>query len=410
MQFPRLIESDLERLLNKNRSILLFGPRQTGKSTLIENFLAKVKQKKIVYRLQDINNYQELIKNPELVQQRVELELKSGPVLLFIDEVQKIPILMDSCQYLIDTYKEKIRVILSGSSARKLRVIGTNLLPGRVIIRNLHSLILPEIQEKKEQRIVPIKFQPDNYPNTNISLEDLLLYGSLPGILKEKENEIREDLLKSYVLSYLEEEIRAEALSRNLGLFSRFLELSAFESNSSPNMSKLSQETGIPISTIKNYFQLLEDTLITYSIPAFRKKSRKQILTTPKYIYYDTGIRNAASGMPLNKQILKTELSGKLFEHFISLELIKRIKYQHSSWKYFHFRTNHGIEVDFVIQTDDELIPIEIKYTNTPDSKHIRHLKVFMEEFNCKQGYLIGLFKNALKLEKGIYAIPWNEI
>jgi len=332
MQFPRLIESDLERLLNKNRSVLLFGPRQTGKSTLIENFLAKVKQKKIIYRLQDINNYQELIKNPELVQQRVEIELKSGPVLLFIDEVQKIPILMDSCQYLIDTYKEKIRVILSGSSARKLRTIGTNLLPGRVIIRNLHSLILPEIQEKKEQRIVPVKFQSDNYPDTNISLEDLLFYGSLPGILKEKENEIREDLLKSYVLSYLEEEIRAEALSRNLGLFSRFLELSAFESNSSPNMSKLSQETGIPISTIKNYFHYLciHIYIIVESkkfILSIVKKRVKEIDPDARIILFGSRARKDHHKdsdwdfLILTKQVVTIELKNQITDSFFEAEL-----------------------------------------------------------------------------------------
>ena len=141
-----------------------------------------------------------------------------------------------------------------------------------------------------------------------------------------------------------------------------------------------------------------------------KKLSRKQILTTPKYIYYDLGVRNVASGMPLNKRLLKTEFGGKLFEHFICLELIKRIKYSYPTWKYFFWRTNHGLEVDFIIQTEDEIIPIEIKYTDTPQKRHLSHLKIFMEEFKCKRGYVIGTFPRAMKLENNISAIPWDEI
>jgi len=409
MDFPRVIKDKINKYLTGGHNLLLLGPRQTGKSTLIQDAISELKKKKIlIYKLQDIYTYQQLLKDPSSLIKNVEEELKTNNVCLFIDEVQKIPILLDGCQYLIDQYKKKITVILTGSSARKLRKSGANLLPGRVLFNHLHSLILPEIKKQKEQRIIPIKFTPKKYPKENITLDDLLLYGSLPGILKEKE--IRADLLESYVATYLEEEIRAESLSRNLSEFSKFLELSALESNTAPNLSKLSQETGVALATIKSYFQLLEDTLITYPIPIFQKLTRKQVLTTPKYIYYDLGVRNVASGMPLNKGILKTEIGGKLFEHFICLELIKRIKYFHPTWKYFFWRTNHGLEVDFIIQTDDEIIPIEIKYTDSPQARHISHLKIFMEEFKCNRGYVIGTFPRAMKLDDKISAIPWDEI
>ena len=408
MHFNRYLEQKIKQYLTHKKSILLLGPRQTGKSTLIEDFLTQNKNKEILsYKLQNIKIFQSLIKDPTLIANEVERKLeKVKSLILFIDEVQKIPILLDDCQYLIDTYKERILTILTGSSARKLRQKGVNLLPGRVIVENIHPLILPEIINQEEQNIVPLDVKKKY--TSKVSLSDLLIYGSLPKIAKE--TRFKETELNSYVENYLQEEIRQEALTRNLHGFSNFLELAAFESNSSPNLSKLSQETGIPASTIKNYFDILEDTLNTYTIQPFRKPSRKQILTTPKYIFFDLGVRNVACHMPLNKQILNTETSGKLFEQFVILELIRRIKYKHRHWKYYFWRTNNGLEVDFIIQTEDEVIPIEIKYTSVPQKNHIKHLEIFMEEYKCKKGYLVGLFPRAQKLTDKIDAIPWSEI
>lgn len=413
MNFDRLLLQKLKEYLLHKESIMLLGPRQTGKSTLINELLNSLKTEKLVYELQNTSIFEELIKNPHSIVQAVEHKINLKNLILFIDEVQKIPALLDNCQYLKDKYKNNISIIVTGSSARKLRQKGVNLLPGRVLMDNLHSLIFNEIFEIEEQIILPIKFRAKK-KNTlnNIALDDLLIFGALPGVLtKEK---YKEKLLISYVSTYLEEEIRQEALTRNLGEFSNFLQLAALESNTAPNMSRLSQATGITLSTIQNYFKLLEDTLVTYSIPPFRDNknlSRKQILSTPKYIFYENGVRNAAAKLPLNKNILNSEISGKIFEHFIVLEFVKRIKYEYPYWKYYFFRTNHGIEVDFVIETDErEIIPIEIKYTDTIQKKQIQHLNIFMDEFNCKRGYLVGLFKRPLKISDKITALPWNMI
>ena len=411
MEFKRFLETKLEDYLKSSKSILLLGPRQTGKSTLIESLLSNSKRKSLTYKLQFSETYQKIVKYPTQIAKSVEAELlKEKSLNLFIDEVQKIPALLDDCQYLVDKYKNRLSIILTGSSARKLRSKGVNLLPGRVFLKSLHPLIFPEIIKCSNQWIAPIKIKSNTLEN--ISLEDLLIYGSLPGVLSEKKK-FKQDLLKSYVSIYLEEEIRAEALTRNLGHFSNFLELSSLESGTIPNLSKLSQETGIPVMTVKNYFQLLEDTLITHTIPAFRKESRKQILSTPKYIYFDIGVRNAASDISLNPKILKTEQGGKLFEQFVILEFIRRIKYSYPTWKYYYWRTNNGLEVDFIIQTDDEIIPIEIKFTDIPQDKHIKHLKIFMDEYKkykVKRGFLIGNFSSSMKLTENIYAIPWSEI
>ena len=408
MNFQRFFMPRLGEYIKFSKNILLLGPRQTGKSTLIETLIQENKRPNLVFKLQEIKTFQQIVKSPEYITNVAESKLESGPINLFIDEVQKVPILLDGCQYLIDKYKKKLCVVLTGSSARKLKAKGVNLLPGRIILEYLHPLTLPEIYKTKIQRIVPLKTSIKYDFSKDLKLEDFLIYGTLPGILKEKR--FRTKLLTTYVQTYLQEEVKAEALTRNLGLFSRFLELSSFESGGLPNLSKLSQETGIGLSTIKNYFQILEDTLIMHTIPAFKKDSRKQILSTPKYIYFDLGVRNVASNMPLNKGILNTEIGGKLFEQFICLELINRIKYEHPNWRYFYWRTNTGLEVDFIIQTEEEIIPVEIKFTNTLRRDHIKHLKVFMEEYKIKKGFVVGLFEDTQKLENNIYAIPWQEI
>ena len=408
MTFDRFLTSNLKDYLKYSKSILLLGPRQVGKSTLIETLLENAKTEKLIYRLQDVETFENIIKSPKIISNKVEAELEnSDKLILFIDEIQKIPMLLDSCQYLIDKYKNKLSVILTGSSARKLRAKGVNLLPGRIIVENLYPLITPEIFSSENQRLLPIKFKHKE-KTQKVTLEDILLYGTLPGILSEEKFRLK--FLKSYVSTYLQEEIRQEALTRNLGGFSKFLELAALASGSIINLTKISNETGIVLNTIKNYFQILEDTLVTFTIPAFTKKLKKQILSTPKYLFFDVGIRNAICRIPFNKEILQTEVGGRIFEQFIILELIKRLKYEYQDWRYFYWRTNNGLEVDFIIQTDDEIIPIEIKYTNTPQNEHIKHLQIFMDEYGCKRGFLIGNFKETLKLTKDIYAIPWSEI
>lgn len=410
MQFNRFLSGEVEKYLKLSKNILLLGPRQTGKSTLIENYLKTANKNKLIYKLQDIRTYEDIVRSPGMVFDAAEKKMESGiPLVLYIDEIQKIPKLLDGCQYLIDEYKNKITVIITGSSARKLRRGEVNLLPGRVFVENLHSLIFPEIMKSEEQRILPISVKTSKENNLRFSLEELLLYGTLPGVLKELN--LANKILDSYVSTYLQEEIRAEALSRNLGDFSKFLQFSALESGGAPNLTNLSKETGVAINTIKNYFYLLEDTLLTYSIPPFTKRARKQILSTPRYVFYDLGIRNAASRTGLNSKVLKTEIGGKLFEQLITLELIKRIKYAYPYYKYFFWRTKTGLEVDFIIQTNEgEIIPVEIKYTDVPHKRHLSHLKIFMEEFNCKKGFLIGTFKRAMKLTDKITAIPWDEI
>ena len=408
MYINRFLTDSLEEILDLFNSILLLGPRQVGKSTLIKELLNSRKEKVISYKLQNPQDLYEIHSSPGIITKRVELEVKTNQVILFIDEIQKCPELLDECQYLIDEYKNKLKVILTGSSARKLKRKGINLLPGRVIVENLHTLILPEILKQSEQLILPVKNKLLNPTLSKIDLKEILLFGLLPGVFKSPS--LKGKILKSYITTYLEEEIRQEALTRNMSAFAKFLELSALESNRVLNFSHISSDSGIPVNTVKNYFHILEDTLITFSIPPFTAKTRKQVLSTPKYIYFDTGVKNAIINSFPDKKNLHPEQAGKLFEEFVILELIKRIKYHYPSYKYSYWRTNQGIEIDFIIQTPKEIIPIEIKYTKVSSESHIKHLKIFMDEFNVNRGFLIGDFRSPHMISKNITAIPWNYI
>ncbi len=408
MQFQRILEQKIFKLKKEKANFLLLGPRQTGKSTLIENILRKDKKKILRFKFQETKTFEDISKRPSIIFEAARAALEEGSLTLFIDEIQLIPSVLNDCQSLIDEYKNKIQIFITGSSARKLRRMEANLLPGRVIYQKLFPLTLQEIFPNHSNKILKT-LSKLKVEKSSITLEDLLIFGSLPGILNSSKN-LRGELLTSYVSTYLQEEIRAEAVTRNLGAFARFLELAAYESGSCPNLSKLSQEVGIPLNTIKNYYQILDDTLITFSLPAFLKEGRKRIVSTPRYFFFDLGVRNACAGLELNPHILKTE-SGKLFEHFVILELVRRIEYYYPrQYKYYYWRTNYGAKVDLVLESQNELIPIEIKYTQVPRNDDISHLKTFMSTYGAKKGYLVGRFDHALKMTPEITALPWQEI
>ncbi len=387
MQYiARLLEKEVEREIKRGKSILLLGPRQTGKTTLIKHFgndlfLSLIRP--------DIRQRYE--KNPELLYSEIEAlstEQKRRNPLVIIDEVQKVPAILDVVQDIIDN--KKASFILTGSSARKLRRgPNVNLLPGRVIASRLDPLVLNEL---------------DLY-----NLNELIIYGSLPGILLTKDTYEKEKELESYITTYLEEEIRAEAIVRNLGPFARFIELAASESGNIINLRKLSQEIGVSHTTIASYYQILEDCLIIEKIdPIIKSKTRKKLTRSQKYLFFDLGVRRVAAreGTKQPKEML-----GKLFEQFIGLELIRYSRLSHKRARVFFWRDPDGPEVDWVLDVENTYIPIEIKWTDSPTKSDIKHLKVFLSEYkNTKLGYLVCQTPRKLKLDENIFAIPWQEV
>ncbi|MCX7121539.1 MAG: ATP-binding protein [Gammaproteobacteria bacterium] len=384
---PRLIEKPIRHALARGKSILLLGPRQTGKTTLVREQL----QPDMSYSFATGSVRQRYEKNPELLEKELIEKIKTHKKkpLIFIDEVQKIPRVMDIAQHLIDD--QLAQFILSGSSARKLKTgRELNLLPGRVVAFTMTPLLQDELPK-------------------HVSLEDLLLYGSLPGITTELNSDDREADLQSYVTTYLEEEIRAEALVRNVGSFTRFLEVAAGESGKQLNFTKLSQEIGVSDTTIKSYYQILEDCLIASRVdPVIKTQTKRRLIKSPKYLFFDLGVRRACAneGVRLPQHVL-----GDLFEHYVGNELIHQSELCSRKIKVRYWRDSAGPQVDFVLDVEHEYIPIEVKWSDKPDRSDVKQLEKFMAEYpEAKLAYVICRSPNRYKITEKIMALPWNEI
>lgn len=388
MYIHRLLQEKLLKTLTRGKSVLLLGPRQTGKTTLINQVPAD--KRFTLANPQDRLRYE---KAPFALTTEVEAlaeSEKDNLPLIIIDEIQKIPILMDAVQDLID--RKIARFVLTGSSARKLRRGGDmNLLPGRVIPLRLDPLTQNELTLQ------------------NIPLNTVLLDGSLPEIALTKDVSERESLLEAYVTIYLEEEIRAEAIVRDLGHFARFLELAASQSGKIVNFSKLSQEIGVTHSTITSYYQILEDCLVTERIePITQSKTRRKLVKTQKYLFYDLGVRRlvAREGRNLSRMDM-----GNLFEQYVGLELIRMSRLAQQRFSVRYWRDSNGLEVDWVVETEGRYIPIEVKSTNLPTLQDAKHLQIFLDEYKqAKKGFIICQTPHPMKISDKIYALPWNRM
>lgn len=403
---PRLLEDILQAKTSLDKVRLLFGARQTGKSTLLQR-IADANAR--VFNLQERRTRLELERDPHVFTQILEAD-SSSPVVVCVDEIQKVPALLDEIQYLYDTYPGRFRFLLTGSSARKLKTSSANLLPGRAHLFNLCPLILRERQDASESRVFPVKTELPETGFPEPAIEDLLLFGSLPGVaLENKETRVR--TLESYVDLYLEEEIRRESLVRNVGAFQQFLELAATESGQIINLTNISRESGVPVATLRTYYQVLEDTFVGYRIPAFGAVGRKRVLTTPRFLFYDNGVRNAAARYRFSTDLLKTQI-GLLFENWVGQELMHRCLYAGRSYRLSFWRTAHGAEVDYVLETPDEVIPIEVKATESPTLADASHLKLFLETYpqRARRGFIICRCREPRRLIDNIEAIPWKSL
>lgn len=386
---PRLIETPLKNSLKRGKSILLFGARQTGKTTLIKHLNVS----DLSYTLLDPELRLQFEKHPNLLRKEIAAYRQRHHIeqpLITIDEAQKAPALMDAIQLIIDN--REAQFILTGSSVRKLRRHAQfNLLPGRVVNFHLDPLSISEL------------------PNPISSLESLLLYGSLPHIYLDENEDAKQADLSSYVTNYLEEEVRGEALARDLGSFAQFLEFAAIESGNPININKLSQELGISRYIISEYFSVLEDCLITEKIePITDTSTRKRLTKAPKFLFFDMGIKRIATheGAHPSMQTL-----GRLFEQWIGLELLRLLRIQKPQARLKYWRDHAGPEIDYVIEHEKKYIPIEIKWTATPTASDSKHLKTFMQQYPCSMpAYIICRANKAFLLDENIIALPWQEI
>ena len=386
-KISRSILAPIEAVLARGKSVLLLGPRQVGKTTLLAELAPT-----LTLSLARPALRQQYERDIEAFSQEIEaLAQKSAkPPLVAVDEIQKIPDLMDAVQDLID--RNIAQFVLTGSSARKLRTHHQiNWLPGRVIYFHMDPLSMTEM------------------PHDHLDVTELLIYGSLPGIVVEKNNAMKEQDLRSYVITYLEEEIRQEALVRKIGDFARFVELAAAESGQISNFNRLSQDIGVAQTTIAAYYQILEDCLIAERIDPIlmSHKIRRRLVKSPKYLLFDLGIRRIAAREGVN---LPEEIMGKLFEQWIGLEILRWIRIHDSRARLNYWRDLEGREVDWVIQMANQLLPIEVKWTKRPTLKDARYLKLFLNDYEIQRGYIICRCDKVRQLDEQIIALPWQQL
>ena len=330
--------------LPEKAHFFLFGPRQTGKSTLTREYFPKSKTK--FYDLLNSKEFTRLVAAPHLLREEV-LSLKKEVTHIVIDEVQRIPSLLDEVHYMIESLSVDKIFVLSGSSARKLKRGGANMLGGRAWTRHLYPLSYQELKE-------------------NFILDKALSFGTLPSVY-HADPETAEEILDSYVETYLEEEIKAEALVRNIGAFIKFLSLAASESGSIINFANISRETNTSAASIKEYYKILEDTLVGSFLLPYSKSTRKRLSKHPKFYFFDTGVLLALRKRTCAQLEPATKEYGDIFEHFIINEIIKLNKYHKTKYELLYYRTSSGAEVDLVlISPDQKTYAIEIRSSENP--------------------------------------------
>lgn len=335
--------TNIDEYLN-DISIFLFGARQTGKSTLLRTKFPDA----IYIDLLDTETYAKFSRRPGLLYELYNE--KDEKDIIIIDEIQQIPIILNEVHRLMS--ERNIRFILCGSSARKLRRQGYNTLGGRAYPCFLFPLVSAEI--------------PD------FNLDKALSQGMLPPCYDAKNAHL---LLSAYVDVYLKEEIKAEALVRNLDKFQRFLDAAALTDGEIVNYNNIASDCWVSAHTVKEYFSILEDTLVGYTIPAYTKTLKRRLIQSPKFYLLDVGLVNYL--MHRKEVVRGTPEYGHAFEHFVMQELVAYIRYNRKDHKLCYWRTSTGLEVDAIV--GDE-IAIEIKSTEDVQPRHIKNLKAFKEE------------------------------
>ncbi len=367
----------IERLLKmedaNTESVFLWGARQTGKSTL----LAALFPDAIYYDLLKSDVYGRLMARPALL--REELMMKDQSMIVIIDEVQKLPALLDEVHWLMT--HTGFRFILCGSSARKLKRCGANTLGGRAVRNVLFPFVSAEI--------------PD------FDLIHAVNSGMLPRHYLAADPWKR---LQAYITVYLREEIAAEALVRNLQTFSRFLEVAALTDSEIINYQNIAADCGVSATSVKGYFEILYDTLIAYRLPAYTKTMKRRVIQTPKFYFFDVGIVN---WLTRRRNLLPGSSDfGHSFEHLIIQELFAYRGYNGDRTGLSYWRTASGYEVDAVM--GDGAVAIEIKAVGEIKSRHLRGLKAFKEEHPAARLIAVSL-DPVPRLMNGVEILPAAE-
>jgi uncharacterized protein len=326
----------------EKRSLFLLGPRQVGKTSLLKKLFPRAHR----YDLLRSDLFLRMTQRPALIREELTgSDIRPGGDPVIIDEIQKLPILLDEVHHLIEEHG--FRFILTGSSARKLKRGDVNLLGGRARTRFLYPLVSKEI--------------PD------FDLPRAVQWGTLPSIYLSDEPE--EDLL-AYCGSYLQEEIKAEGLVRRVENFSRFLQTAALVNGNLLNFESLSSDCGVPARTLREYFLILEETLVGTLLHPYKRTLHRKSISTAKFYFFDVGVANV---LARRRHIeFGTELFGNALEHFIFTELRSYLNYSRDGRTLTFWRDQSGYEIDFVIEDD---LAIEVKSAALVSEKHLKNMR-----------------------------------
>lgn len=407
MVFGRWASAPLTRALAGRWVQILFGARQTGKSTLLRALLPHAD---LWIDLSDPGARAEYLMRPgRFVEECLAFPASRRVRRIVVDEVQTVPAVFDAVQHLYDNHPGRFRFVLSGSSARKLRRAGANLLPGRAITHQLFALTTrerPALEGTAERPLLalPGALAADRFPPA--ALEERLAFGELPGIALASTRD-RPALLRSYATVYLEEELRREALVKDWPAFARFLELAARESGQITNYASISRQAAISLPTVKSHYQLLEDMFVGFSVPGFTGSARKHVLSTPRFYFFDLGVRHAAAGLAAGRDTVRAN-PGPLLEQWVAIEIHKRLSYL-GKGRLSYLRTKAGAEIDFIVDYGKKVLPIEVKWTDAPSIHDARHLLSFLAEQGPRapEGYIVCRCDRPRRIADKILAIPW---
>ncbi|MBL6988427.1 MAG: ATP-binding protein [Bacteriovoracaceae bacterium] len=381
-----------ERLLDlpKHNSFFLFGARGTGKSFWLNKCFPKTSQENLWIDLLLPELEISFSHNPSKL---IDLytENKTAIKRIIIDEVQKVPKLLDVAHKMIEEYK--VKFVLTGSSARKLKRGNANLLAGRAFTFSLFPLNYQEL-------------------GRDFNLEYALNWGTLAKLFDHEEiltSKDRERFLRTYVHTYLKEEILSEQIVRNLDPFHRFLEVAAQMSGEPINYSAISREAKTDDKNVARYFDVLVDTLMGIYLPAYHQSVRKQQLQSPKFYFFDIGVIRALKRELGNKLAAGTYEYGKLFEHFIILEIHRLNLYLEKDFKLYYLKSNTGKEIDLIIERPGQKnILIEIKSGVIQDKRKLSGVYSYLKDFPDADVMVLSQNTETLKLDDRLFIYPWE--
>ena len=321
--------------------------------------------------------YRTLKAKPEALREKISLQRHNWIVL---DEVQKIPELLDEVHRLIE--HEGQRFILTGSSARKLKRDGINLLAGRAIRHHMHPLVIQELKAE-------------------FKLEHALTLGMLPATYMYDDPA---GYLATYIDIYLREEVVQEGLTRNVSAFARFLEVASFSQGAVINATEIAREVGVKRQVIQNYFSILDDLLLAHMLPAFTKKAKRRLITTNKFYYFDAGVY--AQLRPKGVLDAPSEIAGMGLETLFYQSLLALIDYYRMNYQVYYWRTTSGTEVDFIVYGEEKLLAFEIKHSQTITPKMLHGLKQFKQDYPMAELFIVYTGEEVLHLANKITALP----